>query len=225
MRALKKPDLSVGHSCIVDSKFLPEKLRNQLKDHLVGANMSTTQIEGFLDDCGIATQKIVLDREQIGIGKEKTELEAIATNARRLLVSINAANSQTRDTLTAVSEELAFGTNPTVKLPRKVITDVRDGINTPLLALAWDYVQALEQLANYASEQVTPSKQSKPEQVNRKRLTASIVEGYLIRFDALPPADRAGWFAGFMQCLGDHYGVVCGPRIVSGAIAKHQKTR
>ena len=194
MRELKKPELSSGTGCIVDSKFLPTELRNELKDHLIDANMSANQMEVFLDDVGEATQMMVLDRVQIGTGEEKTQLEAIANSARRLLASINAATHQTRDTFTAHSEYLAFGTEPPVKLPRKVIAEVREhGINNTLLALAWDYVQALEQSAIYASENVTPSRQSKPEQINSRRLTASIVEAHLNRFDVLPLADRSGW--------------------------------
>lgn len=219
---IKKPNLSCGTGYMVDSKFLPVELRKVLMELIEAeAGLPKNKIDAFLDDCGEAAQMMVMDREQIGIGEEQKQLKAIATNAHRLLASINAANEKTRETLTSHSEYLAFGSSPPVKLPRKVIADVRAyGTENTLLALAWDYVQALEQAAQYAAEQIVPSKQAKPEQVNGTRLASIVVDAYWQRFNALPPINQAGWFAGFMEYLGGHYKVACGPRIVNNAITQ-----
>ena len=220
--AIKKPNLGCGNGCMVDSKFLPAELRKVLMDLIeVETELPKNKIDAFLDDRGEAAQMMVEDREQIGLGEQQKQLEVIATNAHRLLASINAANEKSRETLTAHSEYLAFGSSPPVKLPRKVIADVRvHGTENTLLALAWDYVQALEQAAQYAAEQIVPSKQAKPEQINGTRLAAFVVDAYWQRFNALPPINQAGWFAGFMKYLGDHYKVACGPRIVNNVITQ-----
>lgn len=224
MRALKKPDLSSGKGGIVDYKFIPELLRYELKLHMSADNQSVTDIEIFLDACGAATQAMTIDREVIGLSEEKRQIEAIANNARRLLASINATEQQTRDTFSGHCLALTDISIPPINLPKRVITDLRrNSKGETLLEITWDYLQALEQAALYAANQITPSKQSKPDQVNGSGLTAKVVDAYFRVFKSLPPADRAGWFAGFMKCLGDHYGVACGPRIVSSAITGHKK--
>lgn len=223
---IKKPELGHGIGYMVNSKFLPVELRKVLMELIkVETGLPKTKINAFLDDCGEAAQMMVMDREQIGLGEQQTQLETIATNAHRLLASINTANEKSRETLTSHSEYLAFGSSPPVKLPRKVIADVRvHGTENTLLALAWDYVQALEQAAHYAAEQIVPSKQAKPEQFNGTRLTSFVVDAYWQRFNALPPKNQAGWFAAFMKDLGGHFKVACGPRIVNNVITKKGNT-
>ena len=231
MMVIKKPELGYGIGYMVDSNFLPAELRKELMEliesetKLLDNKAETMRVDLFLDDCGVAAQRMVMDREQIALGKEQNQLKTIATNARRLLASINAANEKTHETFTAHAEYLIYGTTPPVKLPGKIIADLRGcGPENTLLAMGWDYAQALEQAANYAAEKIEPSKQAKPEQINGTRLTSLVVDAYWQRFNALPPMNQAGWFVAFMERLGAHFKVACGPRIVNKVITKKSNT-
>ena len=204
MRELKIPELGGDAGGWIDVKFLPEDLREELQLLMVDARLPKADTNAFLNHCERVARIVSESRAQIGHDIEKSQLGKIALKAHSLLAAINVTNEQTRETLIDVAIDLRL---------RKP-----GAFSGALLSLTWDYVQALEQAANYAAEQIELSRQAKPKIINGRDLTLLVVDAYWRRFNALPPADRAGWFAGFMQRLGEHLDMQCGPRIVGNAI-------
>lgn len=219
MRAVKKPNLSLGSSFWVNPDYLPDILCDELKLHIRPAGLPDASVRAFLASCGTVAQYVKASRSQISLAAEKNQIDAIATHARSLLASINRLDRQAIDTLGKHGDALQFVSSPAVRLPPRVVADAKPPTHeNGLLSRAWDYVLALEQVANYASVKLKPSTSTKPETTNARHLTSQVVDHFRHHFGALPPADAASWFAGFMACLGGHLGLRCGAGIVRSVI-------
>lgn len=208
MRALEKPDFDDDQSGgWIDINFLPQAVHDELKHHIGKAQLPEVKVKKFLNSCNEFVQVIHADRDTTGQDRVKMEIEKIANDAHRLLAAINSASPQARQCLELFNEEQRG-----------------DVAENEILPLAWDCIQALEKAATYSADQIKPDRQNKPTLTNSRRLAGHVVGAYWRYFNALPPSNQAGWFAGFMTCLGDHCGMQCGPRIVSGAIRTVKKT-
>lgn len=154
---------------------------------------------------------------------QRSQLEAIEANARRLLASMRAMGKPASDTLHAHAENLAFLQKPPIELTQDVKeTLLKDGGN--MLSSTWDWVLALEDTSKYAISDFSINKQSKPEQMLTRGYVTSVARHILDMTGKRPPVDRSAWFASFAECLGNHLGLSIGPRIVaSGIEATHLK--
>ncbi|AOK29871.1 MULTISPECIES: hypothetical protein [Burkholderia] len=195
MTARKKPDLSAVPAFIVESEFLPDALRAELMLHLTDAPLTGEQKAALLRFCNDWAQ---LPADTTPAAQQSAQLEAIASNARRLLASMK-LDDGTRDVLAAHAR-----------------CDL--GHDRDFLSNVWDAVAALERAAEYTREQMTIDRQSKPGQQRAHALVFSLAGHVCSLTGQMPPKDRASWFAAFAACVGEHFGLTVGPRIIKSGI-------
>ena len=211
-----KPDFSCGGGDIVDPEFIPASVRRELLLHLERSRLTDSQKEAllvFANDIG----QMVTDRETEPAKLQRTQIEAIEANARRLLASLAALGHPAREALHAHADYLAWGSAPPIELDQHIKAAIKHP-NGSLLSSAWDWVAALEKAAEYTAAKYNIDKQSKPEQMRARGYVSLLAERVKELTGAAPPKDPASWFAGFAQCLGDHLGLPIGPRIVASGI-------
>ncbi len=201
---------------MVDPDFIPDGVRAELMLHLNRSQLTDNQktaLLNFANDIG----QMVMDGE-IETGKsQRMQIEAIETNAKRLLASLALLGHPALQALHAHTDYLAFGSAPPVELG----TEIKSAIKQPggsLLSLAWDWVEALEKASQYAAAQYSLDKQSKPEQMRARGYVSMLAEHVHALSGAHPPKDRSAWFAGFTACLGERLGLEIGPRVVASGI-------
>ncbi|MDB5779178.1 MAG: hypothetical protein JWP93_1543 [Polaromonas sp.] len=211
-----KPDLSVGHGGWVDPEFIPDSVRRELLLHLNLSALTDEQKESLLTHSNDMAQ-MVIDGELESGKRQREQIEAVATNAKRLLSSLTLLSQSARDTLHAHTDYLAYGSAPPVELDRHIKTKITQP-GESLLSSAWDWVEALETASNYATQQFDIDKTSKPEQMRARGLVSILAERVREMTGSLPPKDAASWFAGFAECLGNQLQMRIGSRIVKSGI-------
>lgn len=213
---MKKPDFSIGGGGLLDSEFIPESVRRELLLHLNNAPLSGDQKDLLLEYANDIAQ-MVLDGE-LETGKtQREQIETVAANARRLLQSLKMLGQPAREALCSHTEYLAYGNAPPVELDHHIKTIImKPGGN--LLSSSWEWIAALETASTYTTEQFKIDKTSKPEQMRARGYVAMMAERVRELTGSKPPKDKAAWFAGFVDCLGQHMGLEIGPRIVKSGI-------
>lgn len=205
MKVRTKPDLGDGIGAWVDPNYLPGPLRGTLRRILTAQGIDAEAANAFLQNCGEWVQQTIEDQWLIGPGKQRDELMKIAGNADRLLQSLSLATQQSRDALQLQSELVKHSEAAQHGMSATVLkTVVADGVDHTVQAIAWDFIEALQVIAERAAARLNPTRQGKPDLANAQHLTARIVDAFHARFGHLPPSDPMAWFAGFMSELGEH---------------------
>lgn len=163
------------------------------------------------------------------VSEQREQLENLAAAARALQIAVNKLNAVAVSTLNAEARFLVRGKEPPHPLPASVLATLRArehhlGVagHGGLLDTAFDWAAALEVAADYAGDQLQPSKTSKPTEMRARELVTLLAQHVKDETGALPPKDRASWFAGVVECLGRHMGLTIGARlVVSGIEATH----
>lgn len=212
---LRKPDLSDGEGGWIDPAFLAPAERQELTLLLAKSPLSDTQKSAFLEFCNDMAQ--CMDEDLTPLADQLAEIQAVEANARRLLASINAMSQPARAVLSAHADYLAYGSSPPVQLAPAVATHVRSPRGN-LLSGGWDWVQSIELAASYSASKYAIDRQSKPAQLRARGFVSLLARYVLDTTGALPPKNRASWFAMFAERLGELTGLKIGPRIVESGI-------
>jgi hypothetical protein len=211
-----KPDFSPGHGAWVDPEFIPAEVRRSLMLALVHSPLTDAQKSLLLEYANDIGQMVLAERLESG-KKQREQIEAIATNARRLLSSMKLMGAPARDTLNGHTDYLAYGSAPPVEIEQHIKEQIIQP-GASLLSSAWDWVAALESSASYAAEQFNIDKTSKPAQMRGRGFVARMAGRVRELTGVKPPKDPAAWFAEFVECLGQHLEIEIGPRIVASGI-------
>ncbi|VTU29518.1 hypothetical protein H6CHR_03211 [Variovorax sp. PBL-H6] len=215
-----KPAIGDGTGALVRADFLPGAFRGTLRRLLVNkGKLEEVDAEAFLERCSAWLQFVLEDGWEIGLGEEKEQLGRVAADARRLLATLTVVSQQTRDRLHLHSEVLKHK-DDVPSVPKTVLATIRaPGIDRTIPSLTWDFVQALEVLAELASAGLKPSRQAKPEQFNAASFTGHVIDAFYLQFGELPPSAQESWFVEFMGKFKEKpYGLPCGPVIVRASI-------
>jgi len=216
IRQRVKADLSTSCSQWGNPEFIPADVRQNLLLRLVNSPLSSEQktlLVAYANDLGQRT----MSREIEAGKKQREQIEAVAANAHRLLSSLKMLGKPARIALNAHFEYLAVGDNPPVEIDAEIKTQINQR-NASLLSSSWNWVEALNYAANYAAEQFTVDKTTKPGQMRARGFVAKLAWQTRELTGVLPPKDPAAWFADFAECLGDHLHLEIGPRIVRSGI-------
>lgn len=211
-----KPDFSVGSGGWVDPNFLPQSLCDELLLHLQKSPLTSEQKAALIKFANDMAQ-MVMDGDLEPAQATRGQIERVASDARRLLSSMNQLSASARDALHAHVAYLVLGSAPPVGL-EEPIKDVLKHPQHTLLSNVWDWVEALEKSAEYATEKITPDTTSKPNLLRARGYVAMIAEHVQRMTGACPPKDPASWFAVFVVRLGEHLGMPIGPRVVASGI-------
>lgn len=209
----EKPEFSGSCGGWIDPDFFPAKLRQQLLDNLTRSPLTDDQKATLIKFANDMAQ-VVFDGQRIPHKQVVKELKAVESNARRLLASLNSLSPQTAQAIHAHTGPMAFGAYR--ELP--IADHVRSGDVEGFLGRAWDWVDALKQVAVLTAEQHQLDRQTKPDQ-SRARGYVSMVAGYVHGVTGeFPPQDRSAWFAAFMGAAGSFLGYEIGPRVIASGI-------
>ncbi len=187
-----------------DPNYLPDGLRGELMPLLIEGELTVAEADSFLDTCRRLAQMVTAGRRLQTFGRERDELALVSARAKALLEAMEALHVDARESLEILAgEELRF-----FHRDDKFLSD------------SWSAVDRLKQLCERAAQQLPPGK-SEPDVMVGHGFAVFVVEAFWCQFERLPPADQHGWFVAFMQRLGEHLGLVCGPRPVRKAITEH----
>lgn len=212
----KKPDFSHGAGELVDANFITDDVRTELMLHLNRSQLTDQQKAALLSFANNIGQEVI-DREVESGKNQRVQIEAIEANAKRLLASLSVLSRPAIDALHAHTDYLAYGTAPSIEINE----EIKNIIKRPgesILSSTWDWVEALENAAQYAASKYHVDKQSKPEQMRARDYVSMLAERVRELTGRPPPKDRSTWFAGFSTCLGEHFGLPIGPRVIASGI-------
>lgn len=192
----RKPDLAPVPAFFVEPDYLPAELRDELLRHLIGSPLVDAEKAALLRAANYWAQIPAVDTPA---AQQAAQLEAVASNARRLLGSLKLLTDDARDVL-AMHARCDLGHD-------------RD-----FLSNAWDMVTALEQASDYTQRQMTVTRQAKPAQLRAYNLVFQLA-GHVGRLTGkMPPKDPASWFASFVVRVGEHVGLKVGVDILRKGI-------
>lgn len=201
---------------MVDPEFIPVHVRRELLLHLEKSPLSGEQRNALIEHANDMGQ-MVMDGELTPAKTQRKQIKSVASEARRLLQALNKLSAPAREALHAHTDYLAYGSRPPVELEQAVKAVIRQPGGS-LLATGWDYVEALEKAADYAAEQYTIGTSTKLEQLRARGYVSMLAEHVRAMTGKVPPKDKASWFACFASCLGEHFALPIGPRIVASGI-------
>ena len=216
MTTRAKPDFSVGGGGMVDPEFIPADVRRELLLHLEKSPLTGEQKKALIQYANDMGQT-VMDGELLPAQIQRTQIERVANEARRLLQALNQLSQPARDSLHAHTDYLAYGSRPPVELEQAVKAAIKQPGGS-LLSTGWDYVEALEKAAEYAAQQYTIDTTTKPEQSRARGFVSMLAEHVRGMTGKPPPKDKASWFACFAACLGEHLALPIGPRVIASGI-------
>ena len=201
---------------MVDPEFIPADVRRELLLHLEKSPLTGEQKKALIQYANDMGQ-MVMDGELLPAQIQRTQIERVANEARRLLQALNQLSQPARDALHAHTDYLAYGSRPPVELEQAVKASIKQPGGS-LLATGWDYVEALEKAAEYAAQQYTIDTTTKPEQSRARGFVSMLAEHVRGMTGEPPPKDKASWFACFAACLGEHLALPIGPRVIASGI-------
>ena len=209
----EKPEFPVSSGGWIEPEFFTDELRSELRLLLNISGLTADQQSDLINFASEMAQ-VVFDGPRTPHKQIVSELEAIESNARRLLASLNSLSPQTAKAIHAHTGPMAFGAYR--ELP--IADHVRRGDVEGFLGRAWDWVDALEQVAVLTADKYQLDRQTKPDQL-RARGYVSMAAGYVHQVTGtFPPKDRSAWFAGFMGAVGGYLGYEIGPRMIASGI-------
>ena len=201
---------------MVDPEFIPADVRRELLLHLEKSPLTGEQKKALIQYANDMGQT-VMDGELLPAQIQRTQIERVANEARRLLQALNQLSQPARDALHAHTDYLAYGSRPPVELEQAVKASIKQPGGS-LLSTGWDYVEALEKAAEYAAQQYTIDTTTKPEQSRARGFVSMLAEHVRGMTGKPPPKDKASWFACFAACLGEHLALPIGPRVIASGI-------
>lgn len=215
MREIRKPDFQADEGGWVDPEFFPFALRSELTLHLTSAPLSEAEKTNLINFAAEIAQMLfddpLLPHKQI-----VEELRTVESNARRLLASLNTLSPQSTEAIHINAKPMAFGAFRDLPIAQRVRQNV--GADDGLLGSAWDWIAALELIADKAASQYTLDRQAKPEQLRARGYVTLLAERVRGMTGVLPPKDRSAWFAAFAGRIGQSVGYEIGPRMVASGI-------
>ncbi|MBA4263788.1 MAG: hypothetical protein C0453_01790 [Comamonadaceae bacterium] len=213
---MKKPYFYQRMGSLVDPGFFPVSVRSDLLLYLEKSPLTEEQKTGLIDCVGESWQAIFEGEVQPG-KLQRQQIEEVSASARRLLASLRKLGDSAKEAMHSQSALLVHGTAPKVRIREEVRAAVsQTGGSIP--SSAWDWVEALEQLATYTGETIAVDRQSKPTQILARSLVAVAAKHLNDVTGAFPPSDRSAWFADFMFHVGEWLEIEIGPRVVVSGI-------
>jgi hypothetical protein len=211
----KKPNLTVKSGFWVDPVFLPDTLRFDLLLELKGSGLDVDQQELFLARANLAAQ--MPHTGDVAIATQSDEMKKVASDARRLLNSLNALSEATISTFEMHAREAPILEYPS-PIPFNIVEKLAQDESGGLLSEAWEWINALDAAAEYALSQQAPSKQAKPKQARARALVANLTSCFFQMTGKAPPADPASWFTGFVLRLAEHMDLEVGDKVLRSGI-------
>lgn len=148
--------------------------------------------------------------------QQRAQLQAVASDARRLLHHLAVLNEAARASLKPHAEYLALCAPE--KLNERAREILLSGRGRELFELAWDVAEVLEAVTDYAASECSGTRQDKPEQDRLRAFVAELAREVHRLTGKAPPKDRAAWYAGFVAVLAESFGQTPGPRLIATAI-------
>ena len=105
MTTRAKPDFSVGGGGMVDPEFIPADVRRELLLHLEKSPLTGEQKKALIQYANDMGQ-MVMDGELLPAQIQRTQIERVANEARRLLRALNQLSELARDSLHAHTDYL-----------------------------------------------------------------------------------------------------------------------
>ncbi len=187
-----------------------DELRNLRK--LLPKTMSALQKNQFIELIAALKPTSHIGRRAVADGEKKKQLQAVATQARRLLDSM--ANSQlgghappsrqlspaARITMDSLANDLVCRDVGIKPLSEATKAARRDGFLAPYF---WDTVQDIETAFSFAAGQLKGSKQDRPTNENAKAFVSEVAAAYFNAMQAWPSMSEGKklWFPDFANTL------------------------
>ena len=224
MKKLEKPDFSDGFGYLVNQESIPDKLRHELHA-LLPKKLDRANADNFLNLCAEEVQSAQQHARKITTGNIVTELKRIAKKAHDLRLALSVMNSQTSSVFTSYFHYLHIASTPPVQISQFSHDLVRDRHEEDggMLSGAWDILSDLEHGALCAASQCSPYKRPTLKEVNAQALIRGISQKHYWCFGKLPTRSLGTWFPCFMEHLGGHYGLNCGPKMTRGVLLNMQR--
>lgn len=197
------------------SDFLDKHARDALSLHLVNSGLEIAQQQRLLDCCNEAAQLFIETTEDLAL--QRAQLKSIASDAHRLLRSLNSIKLPARETFETNASIVSFANQPTNLFERKIKDFTRDRYGS-LLSVSWDWVSALEDWAEHAVSKLEIDRQAKPKNLQSKRLLIVIARHIEASTGKLPSTEKTSWFLGFAEGLGLRFNLPMGPHVVASAL-------
>ena len=214
MKARTKPEFSTDRGFWIDPEYLPGEVRLSLLIEVKKSALTPDQQQKFVRFASELAQVPSAGDEAIAV--QKDQITKVASEARRLLASLNGLSAPTTQTLSMYAREAL------IDRPEALSPDMADRLlgmeRTALLDEAWEWANALEAVCEHTASHLEPSRQAKPKQARARALVSNLASFYWRITGEFPAADPAAWFAGFADRLGEHLGLEVGPRIVKSGI-------
>jgi len=105
MTTRAKPDFYVGGGGMVDAEFIPADVRRELLLHLEKSPLSGEQKNALIEYANDMGQ-MVMDGELLPAQIQRTQIERVANEARRLLQALNQLSRPAREALHAHTDYL-----------------------------------------------------------------------------------------------------------------------
>lgn len=219
MAERKRPNFTIQSGWWHNPDHLRADTRSWLEMHAATSGLDPAQQKQLIEHANQIAQ--VPHDEDEPIAAQRASLEKLASDAHRLLSRLNTLSKPTIATLAMYTREACIE-RPS-PLPIEMVERIRDQDRPDMLERTWDWVEALESAAQYASSQLAPSRQDKPKQARARGMVASLAACYIRLTGNPPPADDAAWFAQFAGQLGESMGLTVGTRIVRSGIGEAKR--
>ena len=223
----KMPDFSGGEGEIVNPDFLSATTKSRLRNILVDSGLYDAEKEQFIAACNDHIQAYgPFENPPASAANTIKEIASLASKAHGLLNEMGLLSSEAQELFAVHCSTLALGSNPPVKLEQPIKDELAYKIHQiGGLGVFWQWVQALQQVAEYAASKPQPTRQSKPSQSKATAMVTAIANCYLAITGKYPPATRGGWFEQYVAEIGKAACLSIGPRIINGALKQIKKTR
>lgn len=212
------PDFSSGAGMWVNDEFFPPEVVAKLRKAIPRNAMTEEQASRFLLAC--AEWSHICDEEGMphAMGKMRSELATVESEARRLLAALRSMHTDTISAFNAHFDYLAFGTTPPVALTDRSKALARGRLDARFLRTVWDLVEDLLLSAEYSASKIKPDRNIKPGQQAAKRLVFFVANSVVAITEHRPPFSKETWFPKFMEILGDQLGLPCGRALVESVV-------
>jgi hypothetical protein len=202
-------------SAYPDPKFLPPK---DLVKLLRLQGIDDTEAAAFVSECSRIAQFMKFVRERSPRARVRDELEHVAKKVREALLAMNLLSENGWERL---DEGTAFAMGRDLGGGAEWPDGVRaatTGLNESPLHFTWDVITALEATALLVAGDIYVRRRHRSGEEAAKELASMIASAFSARFGEWPPHHQHSWFVHFMQCIGEHIDVACGPRPVASGV-------
>lgn len=216
------PDFSGGEGEIVNPDFLSATNKSRLRNILADSGLYDTEKEQFIAACNDHIQAYgPFGKPPASAADTIKEIKSLASKAHGLLNEMGLLSSEAQELFSVHCSTLALGSNPPVKLEQPIKDELAYKIHQiGGLGVFWQWVQALQQVAEYAASKPQPTRQSKPSQSKATAMVTAIANCYLAITGKYPPTTHNGWFEKYMAAIGEITHVPIGWTLTHNAVAQ-----